>query len=99
MFHFALHHPRLSAWQNRLARVPRWGWALIGLAVVAPFIILMFTVLFFAVAAGLTALGVVLLLLALRSFWMRLTHRFKDDGRRNVRIVIHHQPENRVIDG
>ena len=66
MFHAGLQPPQVLLWQARLSRIPRWGWALIGIAVVVPIVLLFVTVAVLALTAGAVMLAVVLGILIVR---------------------------------
>jgi len=87
MVRVMFHNPRLNAWQHRLARIPRWGWTIIGVAIVLPIVLLLLSVVAMALIAGAVALAVVIALLVLRGIFLRLKGP-KDDGRRKVKIVV-----------
>ena len=93
MIRIAFHNPKAQAWQRRLSRIPRWGWVIIGVAVILPIVVLLASIVAVALVAGAIAIAVVMLLLALRGLWLQLI-RPRDDGRRNVRIVV--RPGNLV---
>lgn len=87
--------PRVALWQSRLARMPRWGWWLIGAAVITPVILILAGIIALALIFGFAAVAVVIcvmvvmsLLVSLRMAWLRLRNKMHDDGRRNVRIVV-----------
>ncbi|MCL2648483.1 MAG: hypothetical protein FWD61_15995 [Phycisphaerales bacterium] len=71
--------------------MPRWGWIAIGVGVLLPIVViglislLVGFVLFTAVGA----------IISLTAAMRRLFHRPIDDGRRNVRIMVH---SARVLD-
>ena len=69
MFRAQLQSPRLAAWQFRLARIPRWCWPIIGVAVV----LLVLAVAAFAAIAGVITLAVAAVYLTVRNVYRRLT--------------------------
>jgi hypothetical protein len=85
------HHPRAQVWQTRLSRMPRWGWIAVLIGVVLPLVVVGAV----ALASGLVVFLAVALVLGVLNAVRRLFHRPADDGRRNVRIVVH---SARVID-
>jgi hypothetical protein len=87
MIRVAFGNPRAAAWQGRLSRVPRWGWAIIGVSVVLPIVLLLVSIAAMALLAGAAAIIVVMLLMFVRALWLRMVGP-KDDGRRNVKIVV-----------
>ncbi len=95
MFRMAFHDPRMMAWQNRLARLPRWAWIAIALGVVLPIFIVLAGFVLLAVVSGLVVLAAVMVILSIRNLFLRLVQPRQDDGRRNVRIVVR---SARVID-
>lgn len=88
MFRVAISNPRGQAWQARLSRIPRWGWMIIAIAVILPVVVLLASIVALALAGGLIAIGVVLALLFIRAVFRSLLGP-KDDGRRNVKVVVH----------
>lgn len=89
MFRIAFQDPRFIAWQSRLGRLPRWAWVAIAIGVLVPVVVLLASVLVLALLSGLAVLALVVALLLIRSLWTRLIGGFRrDDGRRNVRIVL-----------
>lgn len=96
MFRVAFQQdPRIAAWAARAARVPRWGWWLIGVAVITPVILVLAGIIALALVFGFAAVAIVVcvmilmsLLVSLRMIWWRLKNKMHDDGRRNVRIVV-----------
>ena len=75
MFRAGIQAPQLLLWQARLSRIPRWGWAVIGIAVAVPLAVLFLTVAVIALTAGAMMLAVVLGILAVRGLARRLTGR------------------------
>lgn len=96
MFRVAFQQdPRVAAWQMRLAKLPRWGWWLIAIAVITPVVLILAGIIALALIFGFAAIAVVIcvmlvmsLLVSIRVFWLRLRNKLRDDGRRNVRIVV-----------
>jgi len=90
--------PQFAAWQgrmNRLRAMPRWAWVAVMIGVVLPIVVLGAGLLVIALASGLAVLLVVALVLGVRNSLRRLVHKTADDGRRNVKIVVH---SARVVD-
>jgi hypothetical protein len=77
MFRMAFQHPQFYRWQARLSRVPRWGWVVIGIAVILPVAVLLASLALLALGAGALALGVVVTVLAVRAAWLRIASRFR----------------------
>jgi hypothetical protein len=95
MFQARLHAPQLARWQSRLARLPRWAWIAFFVGAVVPIVVLVVLTLAAAVLTGVIVMLAVLLVGAVLGTLWRLLHRRRDDGRRNVSIVVH---SSRVID-
>jgi hypothetical protein len=97
MFYTQFQHPRLTQWQSRLARVPRWAWVAFFLGVILPLMVLGVTLLLVSVITGVIVMAAVLLIGSLVGSVFRMLHRRPnlDDGRRNVKIVVH---SARIID-
>jgi hypothetical protein len=94
MFYTQFHDPRVTRWQGRLARVPRWGWIAFGIGVLVPIVLLIIGVIVVGVVTGAIVMAAVLLVGSIMGLIYRLFHK-RDDGRRNVQIVVH---SARVID-
>ena len=96
MFQARIHAPQLLRWQARLARVPRWGWIAFFVGAVLPIVLLFGLALMAAVVTGLIVMIAVLLVSAILGLVWRVLHGGRrDDGRRNVQIVVR---SARVID-
>jgi len=89
--------PRITRWQARLARVPRWAWIATGVGVLVPIVILGVAILAVALTTGAIVLVAALLAAGVLSLAYRLTRRRPrlTTGRKNVQIVVH---SARVID-
>ena len=87
---FVTNHPQINRWQARLARMPRWGWIAIGLAMAIPVLGILMAVFL----SGAVMFGIVIAILFVMGLVRRLFRR-RSDGRENVRIVVH---SARVID-
>ena len=94
MFYTQSQDPRVIRWQARLARVPRWGWIAFGIGILVPLLALAIGVIVVGVLTGAIVMAAVLLVGSIMGLIYRLFHR-RDDGRRNVQIVVH---SARVID-
>ena len=95
MIHVHLQNPRFLRWQSR-SRMPRWAWIAFIVGAVVP--VAAFVV-FLVIAAALTGTVVLVSVLAVGSV-LGLVHRIfhrrsLDDGRRNVKIMVH---SARVVD-
>jgi hypothetical protein len=91
-------HPRAQLWQARMTRLramPRWGWIAILIGIVLPVVVLGAGLLVIALLSGLAVLVVVAVVMTIVNAVRRLFRKPADDGRRNVRIVVH---SARVID-
>lgn len=97
MFHVQIQHPRFTKWQGRLARMPRWAWIAFVIGAVVPMIALIVFLFLTAIVTGTVVLLAVLAVGSVLGLAGRLLHRRHaiDDGRRNVKIVVH---SARVID-
>jgi len=98
MIYTQFQDPRIARWQARLARVPRWGWIAIFVAILVPILILLAGIIAVGLITGGLVLAAVLLVSTVLALVQRLLHRRHrqlDDGRRNVKIVVH---SARVID-
>ena len=91
MFRVVSQFPQISPWMVRLSRIPRWGWIAIGVGIILPIVILLASVALVAIISGAIVLAVVVLMMALRRLWLRLTGKFRDDGRRNVKVIVRHR--------
>jgi len=91
MLNMFIHSPHLQAWHSRLARMPRWGWIVIGV----PIVVIGGAVLLFALLVGLALFAAVGAIRFFTSSVRRMFARPVDDGRRNVRIMVH---SARVLD-
>ena len=91
MLNMFIHSHHLQAWHSRLARVPRWAWIALGL----PIVVAGGAILLFALLAGLVLFAVVGAIKFFMSSARRMFARPVDDGRRNVRIMVH---SARVLD-
>jgi len=88
---FVTNHPQLNRWQARLARMPRWGWIAVIIGIAVPILGLLMV----AFVSGIIVLAAVMVIAFVLNFIRRLFQRPADDGRRNVKIVVH---SARVID-
>lgn len=95
MMNFSIHSPQIQTWQARLARMPRWGWIAFFIGVVLPVVVIGVALLVIGVLSGLVVMMAVAAVGLLTAGVRRLLHRPKDDGRRNVQIVVR---SARVID-
>jgi hypothetical protein len=82
MFRVGVQSPQVMLWQARLSRIPRWGWALIGIAVVVPIVVLLLTMAVVAVTVGIVVLAVVAGIVAVRNMLHRIA-----GGRRQTGLV------------
>ena len=87
MFTVQFNNLRMTRWQSRLARVPRWGWIAFFIGAVVPAAALAIFLIITFLFTGLVVMAAVLLLGAAIGMVRRLLHR-RDDGRRNVQIVV-----------
>jgi hypothetical protein len=94
MIHMQFQDPRLAQWQGWLARMPRWVWIALFIGVVIPLIVLGIGLLAVALVSAIVVVTLAGLILFIKNRIRRL-RRPADDGRRNVRIVVH---SARVID-
>lgn len=94
MFYSNLHAPQLQLWHTRLARVPRWAWIAIFVGIILPLVVLGLGLLAVALASALLLLATIALVVFVRNKIRSLLPP-RDDGRRNVRIVVH---SARIID-
>jgi membrane protein implicated in regulation of membrane protease activity len=88
---FVTNHPQINRWQSRLARMPRWGWIALAIGVAIPVVALLMVMFVWALVVF-AAVAVIVFVL---NFIRRLFARPRNDGRENVRIVVH---SARVID-
>ena len=98
MIYTQFQDPRIAKWQGRLARVPRWGWIAFFVGIMVPVIVLAAGIIAVSLVTGALVMAAVLLVSTALALVQRLLHRRRprlDDGRRNVKIVVH---SARVID-
>jgi len=96
MIHMHLQHPRFTRWQARLARMPRWAWIAFIVGAVVPVVAFLIFLLLAAALTGTVVLLAVIVVGGVLGLVHRLFHRRSlDDGRRNVKIVVH---SARVVD-
>ena len=98
MIYTQFQDPRIAKWQARLARVPRWGWIAFFVGIMVPVVVLAAGIIAIGLVTGALVMAAVLLVstaLALVQRLLHRRHRQLDDGRRNVKIVVH---SARVID-
>jgi hypothetical protein len=105
MFHAQFHDPRVSRWQARLSRVPRWGWIAFFIGIMLPILVLAVSIIVVALTTGALVMAAVLVVSAILGLVYRLMHRNTRTLNRtqngeplrsdNVRIVVH---SARVID-
>lgn len=88
---FVTNHPQLLRWQARLARMPRWGWIALTIGIALPIVAVLMVVFVW----GAVVFAAIALLAFVVNFFRRLFARPRNDGRENVRIVVH---SARVID-
>ncbi len=96
----AFQNPRMHIWQGRIVRLrtmPRWAWIAVLLGIVVPMVVVVAVLLVIGLASGLLIFLAIAVFLAVANAFRRLLHRPRvlDDGRRNVKIVVH---SARVID-
>lgn len=84
MFRLAASNSNTALWLARLARVPRWVWVVLGLAILIPLTMLVLA----AVAVGLIVAAGVIASALVRNWLLGFRQRPTDDGRRNVRVVV-----------
>jgi hypothetical protein len=88
----------IQGWQGRLARVPKWAWVLFIAGVILPLVVMgvLFVMLGLIVRAVLRiGMGLIGLLTGGSRGVNRELQSPVDDGRRNVRVMVH---SARVID-
>jgi len=88
---FVTNHPQFNRWQARLARMPRWGWIAVMIGIALPILALLMVAFF----SGIIVFAIVAVIAFVLSFFRRLFTGRRNDGRENVRIVVH---SARVID-
>jgi hypothetical protein len=88
MIYTQFNFPRVTRWQARLARVPRWAWVAFFVGAMIPMVLILGV----AVIAGLIALCAVLIVGMAVRFVSRLVHRPR---RHSGEIVVH---SVRVVD-
>jgi len=97
MIYAQFNDPRITRWQARLARVPRWAWIATAIGVLLPVVVLGIAILAVALTTGAIVLIAALLAAGVLSMAYRLMNRTRrlGDGRKNVQIVVR---SARVID-
>lgn len=88
---FVTNHPQLNRCQARLARMPRWGWIALSVGIAIPVV----AVLAAMFVWGVVVFAAVALIAFVLNFFRRLFTKPRNDGRENVRIIVH---SARVID-